>query len=99
MAIVASSQQTLSANAFGNWFTPANSGFVVDVDGDALVQVQTTRASGDTDAKALFVSGTDQTRALLKGPCTYYVQGVAGRRYRFWVVSAASGSVAVAADE
>lgn len=101
MTVIASSQQTLAATpgTAGNWFTATGASFTADVDNAATVRLETRRDGSDTAPKIVASerSGADVPPKIV-GPCSITVASVAGRQYRFVVVSAPAAGAIVAAD-
>jgi hypothetical protein len=101
MTILAGSAETLSATSgsVGTWFTATGGSFCADVDNASTVYLQTRRSSSDTAPKIVASerSGAD-VQPRISGPGSVMVSSVAGRQYRFVVVSAPAAGAIVAAD-
>lgn len=98
MTVITNSNATLQPGQSGSWWEPATGTFVVDIDTEGEVSIQTRRKTGDTSPKPLWVPNSEGVgRTTFKGPLSMLVQSVAGREYRFQ--SVAGPAVTVAADE
>lgn len=96
MTVIASSAATLNAGQTGSWFSPSKTAFFADIDTAGSVVIEVRRDASDMNPKTLAHTVGDG-RGLINGPATVQVACLAGRQYRFTVVSGLS--VSVAADE
>jgi hypothetical protein len=88
--------QTIAAGSMGAAVSALGTSIVLDIDTNCRVIVHTTRATGDTALKPLFITGVGTGSREINGPCSIEIATRAGRRFQ---VECVAGSASIAFED